>query len=107
MNKRIFGADLLLLLTAAVWGFGFVAQRSGMRYVGPFAFNGIRFILGSVSPECVKTHYSGYVQLREIGEDIYQYPTPENLNRVYFRHNYAIAAINLVHPRMLIARFKL
>ena len=49
MNKRIIRADLLLLLTAAVWGFGFVAQRSGMQYVGPFAFNGIRFILGSLS----------------------------------------------------------
>lgn len=49
MNKRIFGADILLLLTAAVWGFGFVAQRKGMSYVGPFTFNGIRFLLGSVS----------------------------------------------------------
>jgi len=49
MNKRVFGADLLLLITAAVWGFGFVAQRSGMQYVGPFAFNGIRFLLGSLS----------------------------------------------------------
>jgi drug/metabolite transporter (DMT)-like permease len=37
------------MLTAAIWGFGFVAQRSGMEYVGPFAFNGIRFILGSIS----------------------------------------------------------
>ena len=49
MNKRVLGADLLLLLTAAVWGFGFVAQRSGMQYVGPFAFNGIRFPLGSLT----------------------------------------------------------
>ena len=49
MNKRALRADILLLLTAAIWGFGFVAQRSGMEYVGPFAFNGIRFILGSVS----------------------------------------------------------
>jgi len=49
MNKRVLGADLLLLLTAAVWGFGFVAQKSGMQYVGPFAFNGIRFPLGSLS----------------------------------------------------------
>jgi len=49
MNKRVLGADLLLLLTAAVWGFGFVAQRSGMQYVGPFAFNAIRFPLGSLS----------------------------------------------------------
>jgi drug/metabolite transporter (DMT)-like permease len=49
MNKRALRADILLLLTAAIWGFGFVAQRSGMEYVGPFAFNGIRFILGSIS----------------------------------------------------------
>jgi drug/metabolite transporter (DMT)-like permease len=49
MDKRVLGADLSLLLTAAVWGFGFVAQRSGMRYVGPFAFNAIRFPLGSLS----------------------------------------------------------
>ncbi|MDR2258211.1 MAG: DMT family transporter [Treponema sp.] len=49
MNKRALRADLLLLLTAGIWGFGFVAQRSGMEHVGPFAFNGIRFILGSLS----------------------------------------------------------
>jgi drug/metabolite transporter (DMT)-like permease len=49
MNKRALRADVLLLLTAGIWGFGFVAQRSGMEYVGPFAFNGIRFILGSLS----------------------------------------------------------
>jgi len=49
MNKRALKADILLLLTAGIWGFGFVAQRSGMEYVGPFAFNGIRFILGSLS----------------------------------------------------------
>ncbi|MCL2008112.1 MAG: DMT family transporter [Treponema sp.] len=49
MNKRALGADLLLLLTAAIWGFGFVAQRSGMQYVGPFTYNGIRFLLGSLA----------------------------------------------------------
>ncbi len=41
-------ADLLLLVTALVWGFGFVAQRAGMQYVGPFTFNGIRFLLGGI-----------------------------------------------------------
>jgi drug/metabolite transporter (DMT)-like permease len=49
LNKRALGADGLLLLTAAIWGFGFVAQRSGMEYIGPFAYNGIRFVLGSIS----------------------------------------------------------
>jgi drug/metabolite transporter (DMT)-like permease len=49
MNKQALKSDLLLLLTSGIWGFGFVAQRSGMEYVGPFAYNGIRFFLGSLS----------------------------------------------------------
>jgi drug/metabolite transporter (DMT)-like permease len=39
-------ADLILLLVALIWGFGFVAQRAGMDHVGPYTYNGIRFILG-------------------------------------------------------------
>ncbi len=42
-------ANVLLLLAAAIWGLAFVAQRVGMDYVGPFAFNGVRFALGSLS----------------------------------------------------------
>lgn len=41
-------ADLLLLLVALIWGFGFVAQRAGMDHLGPYAYNGIRFLLGSL-----------------------------------------------------------
>ncbi len=40
---------MLLLLTAIIWGFAFVAQRAGMEHVGPFTFNGVRFALGSLS----------------------------------------------------------
>ena len=40
-------ADLLLLLTAAIWGFAFVAQRMGNAAMGPFTFNAIRFTLGA------------------------------------------------------------
>jgi drug/metabolite transporter (DMT)-like permease len=47
-NKRL-SANLLLLLTAAIWGFAFVAQRVGSQYVGAFTFNGIRFALGAIS----------------------------------------------------------
>lgn len=39
----------MLWLTAAIWGFAFVAQRAGMEFIGPFTFNGIRFLLGSLS----------------------------------------------------------
>jgi len=41
--------NLLLLLTAMIWGFAFVAQQMGMKYVGPFTFNGVRFVIGAVS----------------------------------------------------------
>jgi drug/metabolite transporter (DMT)-like permease len=49
-------ANLLLLLTAVVWGFAFVAQRKGMEFVGPFLFNGMRFLLGCLVliPMCLK-----------------------------------------------------
>lgn len=40
---------LLLLMTAMIWGFAFVAQRVGADHVGAFTFNGIRFALGAVS----------------------------------------------------------
>lgn len=49
MNNKRLGANTLLLLTAAIWGFAFVAQRVGSQYVGAFTFNGIRFALGSIS----------------------------------------------------------
>jgi drug/metabolite transporter (DMT)-like permease len=49
VQNQSYKSDLLLLLTAAIWGFAFVAQRAGMEFVGPFTFNGIRFALGSFS----------------------------------------------------------
>jgi len=49
LNNQSYKSDLLFLLTAAIWGFAFVAQRAGMEFVGPFTFNGIRFALGSIS----------------------------------------------------------
>ena len=49
MEQKTIKADLLLLLTAAIWGFAFVAQRVGMDYVGPFTYNAVRFALGSLS----------------------------------------------------------
>jgi drug/metabolite transporter (DMT)-like permease len=42
-------ADGLLLLTALIWGLAFVAQRTGMQSIGPFAYNGVRFALGTLS----------------------------------------------------------
>lgn len=42
-------ADGLLLLTAAIWGMAFSAQRSGMESIGPFAYNAARFLLGAIT----------------------------------------------------------
>lgn len=49
MKTREVKSVFILLLTAAIWGFAFVAQRVGMQHVGAFTFNGVRFALGSVS----------------------------------------------------------
>jgi drug/metabolite transporter (DMT)-like permease len=48
MRPRTLRSDGLLLLTAAIWGFAFVAQRAGMEHVGPFTFNAIRFAIGTL-----------------------------------------------------------
>ena len=47
MSKKLRG-NLLLLLTALIWGSSFVAQRAGMDYIGPFTFNGIRSLIGGI-----------------------------------------------------------
>ncbi|HEY9053961.1 MAG TPA: DMT family transporter [Rectinemataceae bacterium] len=47
-RSEILASDSLLLLTAAIWGFAFVAQRAGMDNLGPFAFNAIRYAMGAL-----------------------------------------------------------
>ncbi len=49
MTKTQLKANILLLLTAAIWGLAFVAQKVGAEHVGAFTYNGIRFALGSIS----------------------------------------------------------
>ena len=45
--SRTMRANLLLLLTAAIWGFAFVAQRVGAVWVGSFSLNAVRFGMGA------------------------------------------------------------
>jgi drug/metabolite transporter (DMT)-like permease len=49
MKTGTVKSDGLLLVTAAIWGFAFVAQRMGMDHVGPFTYNGVRFALGALT----------------------------------------------------------
>ena len=39
----------LLMFTALIWGGAFVAQSVGMDYLGPFAFNGVRNLIGAAA----------------------------------------------------------
>lgn len=49
MDPKLIKANLYLLLTAVIWGGGFVAQRLGMEELGPFIFNGLRFAVGAAA----------------------------------------------------------
>lgn len=46
-SARLKG-DLILLLTATIWGAAFVAQRTAAESSGVFLFNGVRFLLGAL-----------------------------------------------------------
>ena len=47
MTKKATG-NIILLLTALIWGSSFVAQTTGMEHVQPFTFMGIRTMLGGL-----------------------------------------------------------
>ena len=49
MKKTPLKSTVMLILTAAIWGFAFVAQSVAADTLGAFTFNGVRFILGAVS----------------------------------------------------------
>ena len=48
MSDRLKG-NMMLLLTAMIWGGGFVAQSAGMDYIGPFTFCAARSVLALVA----------------------------------------------------------
>ncbi len=48
MDRKTMGSNLLLALTAFIWGVAFVAQSVGMEYVRPFTFNACRFLIGGI-----------------------------------------------------------
>ena len=48
INNRMKG-NVLLLLTAIIWGTSFIATKSGAEALGPFAFNAIRTLIGGIA----------------------------------------------------------
>ncbi|MBU8849523.1 MAG: DMT family transporter [Desulfobacterales bacterium] len=49
MKSITLKSDFILISVAVIWGLAFVAQRIGMDHIGPFTFNGLRFVLGCLS----------------------------------------------------------
>lgn len=45
-QKKPYLHLFLLVITAVIWGASFIAQKTGMDYVGPFTYNGVRMLLG-------------------------------------------------------------
>lgn len=48
MKEGSLKGNIMLLITATIWGVAFVAQSVGMDYVGPFTFNAVRFLIGGI-----------------------------------------------------------
>lgn len=46
MNRMT--ANFLLLLAGAIWGMGFIAQSTAMESLGPWAYTGIKFLIGGL-----------------------------------------------------------
>lgn len=48
MDKKNYYGNMILFLTALIWGSAFVAQKGGMDHVGPFTFSAARCTLSSL-----------------------------------------------------------
>lgn len=47
MSRKVRGS-IMLFTTAFIWGSSFVAQKVGMDFIGPFTYNGLRFLVGAL-----------------------------------------------------------
>ena len=48
MFSRQFSATTALILASLIWGTAFVAQTTGMDFIGPITFINIRFFIGTI-----------------------------------------------------------
>ncbi len=48
-NNKSFWGVIILIATAMIWGFSFVAQVLGSDNLPPFGFNGLRFLAGGIT----------------------------------------------------------
>ena len=43
-----FLSTIVLVLASVIWGTAFVAQTTGMEFIGPLTFTNMRFLIGGV-----------------------------------------------------------
>jgi drug/metabolite transporter (DMT)-like permease len=48
-DRKTIRSSAILLLTSLIWGLAFVAQRSGMEFIGPFLFVSLRMAFGAAT----------------------------------------------------------
>ena len=48
MFSKQFSATIFLILASIIWGTAFVAQTTGMDFIGPITFINVRFIIGTL-----------------------------------------------------------
>ena len=48
MKNKKWKGNLILLLTALIWGVSFIAQSKGVEQIPPMTFNGVRSLLGGI-----------------------------------------------------------
>ena len=48
MNSKHFLSTLCLIVASIIWGTAFVAQTTGMEFVGPLPFTNMRFLIGGI-----------------------------------------------------------
>ena len=70
MFSKQFTATLCLIGAALIWGTAFVAQTTGMEFVGPLTFTNIRFIIGGllVLPFAIKeiSRFNNLIEKRKL-----------------------------------------
>ena len=49
MNRKALFGNVLLLITAIIWGTAFAAQRVGMDHIEPFTFGACRYVLATLA----------------------------------------------------------
>ena len=48
MNSKHLLSTLCLIVASIIWGTAFVAQTTGMEFIGPLTFTNMRFLIGGI-----------------------------------------------------------